>query len=99
MLGCWFGCLRLRLTLGGSLFITRPMLMHYTADPAEGAAEVFALVAADVLKVEICQRFPLSEAAAAHRDLEGRKTTGATVLLPWRRTALAIDPRIWCLAG
>jgi NADPH2:quinone reductase len=75
----------LRLSLGGSLFVTRPTLMHYTADPAqlaEGAAEMFALVAAGVLKVEIHQRFPLSEAAAAHLALEGRKTTGATVLLP-----------------
>jgi NADPH2:quinone reductase len=75
----------LRLSLGGSLFITRPTLMHYTADPAElaaGAAELFELVAAGAIKVEIHQRFPLAEAEAAHRDLEGRKTTGATVLLP-----------------
>ena len=75
----------LRLSLGGSLFITRPTLMHYTADPAqlaEGAAELFDLVAAGVIKVEIHQRFALSEAAAAHRDLEARKTTGATVLIP-----------------
>ncbi len=75
----------LRLSLGGSLFITRPTLMHYTADPAElaaGAAEVFELVAAGAIKVEIHQRFPLAEAEAAHRDLEGRRTTGATVLIP-----------------
>ena len=75
----------LRLSFGGSLFITRPTLMHYTADPAdlaEGAAELFDLVAAGVIRVEIHQRFPLDEAAAAHRDLEARKTTGATVLVP-----------------
>lgn len=73
------------LSLRGSLFITRPTLMHYTADPAdlaEGAAELFALVAAGTVRVEIHQRYPLSEAATAHRDLEARKTTGATVLIP-----------------
>jgi len=73
------------LSLRGSLFITRPTLMHYTADAAdlaEGAAEIFDLVAAGVMKVEIHQRFPLAEATAAHRDLEARKTTRATVLLP-----------------
>jgi NADPH2:quinone reductase len=75
----------LRLSLGGSLFITRPTLMHYTADPAElaaGAAELFELVAAGAIKVEIQQRYPLAEAETAHRDLEGRKTTGQSVLLP-----------------
>lgn len=69
----------------GSLYVTRPSLNHYTADPAElaeGAAEVFALVAAGTIKVEVHQRFPLCEAAQAHRDLESRKTTGATVLAP-----------------
>ncbi|MFN2427906.1 MAG: quinone oxidoreductase [Candidatus Binatia bacterium] len=75
----------LRLSLGGSLFITRPTLMHYTADPAdlaEGAAEMFDLVASGVLEVEIHQRFALADAEAAHRKLEARKTTGATVLIP-----------------
>jgi NADPH2:quinone reductase len=75
----------LRLSLGGSLFITRPTLMHYTSDPAdlaEGAAELFDLVAAGVIQVEIHQRYPLADAETAHRDLEGRKTTGATVLIP-----------------
>lgn len=69
----------------GSLFVTRPSLTHYTRDPAElaaGAAELFELVSAGAIKAEIHQRFPLSEAAAAHSDLEARKTTGATVLLP-----------------
>jgi NADPH2:quinone reductase len=73
------------LSLRGSLFITRPTLLHYTADPselAEGAAELFSLVGGGTLRVEVHQRFPLAEAAAAHRDLQARKTTGATVLLP-----------------
>jgi NADPH2:quinone reductase len=75
----------LALSLRGSLFITRPTLMHYTADPAdlaEGAAELFDLVARSAIKVEVHQRFALADAAAAHRDLEARKTTGATVLIP-----------------
>jgi NADPH2:quinone reductase len=75
----------LALSLRGSLFITRPTLMHYTADPAdlaEGAAELFDLVARGAIKVEVHQRFALADAAAAHRDLEARKTTGATVLIP-----------------
>ena len=73
------------LSLRGSLFVTRPTLMHYTADPAdlaEGAAELFDLVARSAIKVEVHQRFALADAAAAHRDLEARKTTGATVLIP-----------------
>lgn len=73
------------LSLRGSLFITRPTLMHYTADPSElaaGAAELFSLVASGDVRVEIHQRFALKDAADAHRDLEARKTTGATVLLP-----------------
>ena len=73
------------LSLRGSLFITRPTLMHYTADPADlaqGAAEMFGLVAQGVLRVEIHQRYALADAAIAHRDLEARKTTGATVLIP-----------------
>lgn len=73
------------LSLRGSLFITRPTLMHYTADPLElaaGAAELFGLVASGAIRVEIHQRFALKDAAEAHRDLEARKTTGATVLLP-----------------
>jgi NADPH2:quinone reductase len=75
----------LRLSLAGSLFVTRPTLMHYTADPkelADGAAELFDLVGKGVLQVEIHQRFALSDAAEAHRRLEARQTTGATVLLP-----------------
>lgn len=73
------------LSLRGSLFITRPTLMHYTADPAdlaEGAAELFALVASGAIQVQIRQRYALKDAAEAHRDLEARRTSGATVLLP-----------------
>ena len=46
------------------------------------AAEMFDLVAAGVLKIEIGQSYPLKDAAQAHRDLEARRTTGSTVLLP-----------------
>jgi NADPH2:quinone reductase len=59
--------------------------VHYTADPAwlaEGAAELFDLVASGTIRSEVHQRFALAEAAQAHRDLEGRRTTGATVLVP-----------------
>jgi NADPH2:quinone reductase len=73
------------LSLRGSLFVTRPTLLHYTADPdelARGAAELFSLVASGAIRVEVRQRYPLADAAEAHRDLEGRRTTGASVLLP-----------------
>jgi NADPH2:quinone reductase len=73
------------LSSAGSLFVTRPTLFDYYREPAERAAgmqRVFELAEAGVLKVRIDQRFALSEAAAAHRALESRATTGATVLLP-----------------
>ena len=69
----------------GSLFLTRPTLMTYTAQPADlaaSAAELFEVVASGAVKVEIHQTYPLAEAAQAHRDLEARNTTGSTVLLP-----------------
>ena len=69
----------------GSLFLTRPSLMHYTArrqDLLAHAADLFEVVEKDVVKVEIRQTYPLEEAAKAHRDLEDRKTTGSTVLIP-----------------
>ena len=69
----------------GSLFITRPTLASYTsktADLREAAAELFELVRKQVIRVEIGQTYPLKEAAQAHRDLEARKTSGSTVLLP-----------------
>ena len=69
----------------GSLFVTRPGLFHYYADPGEraaGSARVFEMLANGALSVSINQRYPLKEAAQAHRDLEARKTTGSTILLP-----------------
>jgi NADPH2:quinone reductase len=69
----------------GSLFLTRPTLFHYTATRDEllaAAADLFEVMRSGAVKVEIHQRYPLAEAAQAHRDLEGRKTTGSTVLLP-----------------
>lgn len=69
----------------GSLYATRPTLFTYAATRESlnaMANEMFALVAAGKIKSEARQQFPLREAAAAHRALESRKTTGATVLLP-----------------
>ncbi|MEJ2061555.1 MAG: quinone oxidoreductase [Gammaproteobacteria bacterium] len=69
----------------GSLFFTRPSLGHYTTTREELLAttkSLFDAVLAGAIKVEIGQTYPLSEAAQAHRDLEARNTTGATVLLP-----------------
>jgi NADPH2:quinone reductase len=69
----------------GSLFLTRPSLMNYTAtreDLMASANELFDVVLSSVVKIEVNQTYPLVEAAQAHRDLEGRKTTGSTVLLP-----------------
>ncbi|MGO8919146.1 MAG: SRPBCC family protein [Stellaceae bacterium] len=67
-----------------SLRLSRPVLFHYTAEPArlsEMAASVFALVERGVLKVTIGQRFPLAAAGAAHDALEARRTMGSLVLL------------------
>jgi len=67
----------------GSLFLTRPTLYDYTLDRADletAAAELFEVVASGKVKIEIGQRFPLRDAAEAHRALEARKTTGSTVL-------------------
>jgi len=69
----------------GSLFLTRPTLATYVArreDLLAAAAELFAVVASGAVKIHIGHRYPLAEAAAAHHDLEGRKTTGSIVLLP-----------------
>jgi NADPH2:quinone reductase len=69
----------------GSLFLTRPSLMTYTArreDLVEHAEDLFAVVQSGAVKIEVRQSYPLSEAARAHRDLEGRKTTGSTILIP-----------------
>lgn len=69
----------------GSLFLTRPTLVNYTSareDLLTAARELFAVVKKGAVKITINQRYPLREAAQAHRDLESRKTTGSTVLLP-----------------
>ena len=68
-----------------SLTLTRGSLGSYVRDPADRAnraAELFALIADGTLKVEINQRYPLSETAKAHADLESRRTMGSTVLMP-----------------
>ncbi|MDF3019725.1 MAG: quinone oxidoreductase [Steroidobacteraceae bacterium] len=69
----------------GSLYVTRPTLFDYTADRADLeslARETFAAVKKKWVKVRIHQRYKLADAAQAHRDLESRRTTGASVLLP-----------------
>jgi NADPH2:quinone reductase len=67
----------------GSLFLTRPTLFSYVATRAEleaAAAELFAMILDGKVRVEVKQRFLLQDAAAAHRALEARETTGSTVL-------------------
>jgi NADPH2:quinone reductase len=69
----------------GSLFLTRPTLGHYTLDRQElmwRASDLLGWLAAGVLKLRIEHTYPLAEAAQAHRDLEGRATTGKLLLLP-----------------
>jgi NADPH2:quinone reductase len=69
----------------GSLFLTRPSLAHYTATREEllwRAGEVFKWIGAGHLKLRIGKRFPLAEASEAHRQLEGRATTGKVLLIP-----------------
>lgn len=69
----------------GSLFATRPTLFDYVRTRAEllaSAAELFEQIARGAIRIEVRQRWPLAEAADAHRALEARKTVGATVLTP-----------------
>ena len=69
----------------GSLFLTRPSLATYTAkrhDLEATAAELFDVVRSGAVRIRVNQTFPLNDAAAAHRALEARQTTGSTVLLP-----------------
>ncbi|HYK81639.1 MAG TPA: zinc-binding dehydrogenase, partial [Gemmatimonadales bacterium] len=69
----------------GSLFLTRPTLAHYTATRAEllaRAGEVLEWLRSGKLKLTIGREFPLAQAAEAHRQLEGRKTTGKVLLIP-----------------
>ncbi len=72
------------LAMKGSLYLTRPALADYIADPAEKAAlaeEVFGHVAEGRIKIEINQHYALEDAVQAHRDLESRKTTGSSIFL------------------
>jgi len=72
----------MQLALKGSVFVTRPALADYIADPAEKselAGELFRHVAAGRIKIEINQRYKLKDAAHAHRDLEARLTTGSSI--------------------
>jgi NADPH:quinone reductase len=74
-----------RLNSGGSLYVTRPTLGHFVSTPAEllsRAGDVLGRVAAGTLSVRIGDRYPLAEAARAHEDLEGRRTTGKLLLIP-----------------
>ncbi len=69
----------------GSLFVTRPTLMTYARTPAlmqAMAKDLFKVVASGAVKIKIDQTYRLKDAVKAHQDLEGRKTTGSTVLLP-----------------
>jgi len=69
----------------GSLYLTRPTLMTYTADPASMqsmARELFDVVESGAVRININQRYALADAAKAHDDLEGRKTTGSSILIP-----------------
>ena len=69
----------------GSLYLTRPTLMTYVASDENlqaNAADLFDVVGTGAVKIEVNQTYALSDAVTAHQDLEGRKTTGSTVLLP-----------------
>ncbi|HVL01999.1 MAG TPA: quinone oxidoreductase [Dongiaceae bacterium] len=72
------------LAMKGSLYMTRPALADYIADPLEKAAlanELFELVGSGRIRVEINQHYTLADAAQAHRDLESRKTTGSSIFV------------------
>ncbi len=75
----------IKLSQKGSLFITRPTLAHYTATREEldrRAGDVLGAIVSGELKLRIHKTYPLEEAQQAHRDLEGRKTTGKLLLIP-----------------
>jgi len=74
-----------RLNAAGSVFLTRPALVHFMRTAEEfawRATELFEAVASGAITIEVGGRYPLSEAARAHQDLQGRKTSGSLVLLP-----------------
>ena len=67
----------------GSLYLTRPTLYHYIASRQQleqSASELFEMVTSGKVKIEVQQRFPLADSAEAHRALQGRRTTGSTIL-------------------
>jgi NADPH2:quinone reductase len=69
----------------GSLFLTRPSLFDHVRERAEletAARELFEVIGSGAVKIRVPQRIPLREAERAHRDLEGRRTIGSTVLVP-----------------
>lgn len=75
----------IKLSQKGSLFLTRPTLLHYTSTRAEleqRSSDVLGMIAAGKLKLRIAHVYKLEEAQQAHRDLEGRKTTGKLLLIP-----------------
>lgn len=75
----------LALSQKGSLYATRPTLATHVAtreDLLANVADLFEVVSSGVVKIPVNQRYPLADAAEAHRDLEARRTTGSTVLLP-----------------
>lgn len=74
-----------QLAAKGSLFVTRPILAHYIArreDLEHTARDLFEFLASGSVNVGIRQRYALKDAAQAHMDLEGRKTTGSSILVP-----------------
>ena len=69
----------------GSLFLTRPTLNDYIRDRGEldaAAAALWEVVGSGAVRIDVGQRFPLAEARGAHEALEGRRTTGSTLLMP-----------------
>ena len=74
-----------RLNTSGSVFLTRPTLVHYTRTPDEfawRAGELLEAIANGTLNITVSERYRLEDAETAHRDLEGRKTIGSVVLVP-----------------
>ena len=74
----------LQLAIKGSLYVTRPALADYIADPQERAAlagELFDHVGSGRIRIEVMQHYDLRDAVQAHRDLEGRKTTGSSIFV------------------
>jgi NADPH2:quinone reductase len=73
------------LSVKGSLYVTRPTLVHYSSTGEELMARssaVFGMITSGKLKLRIEHTYPLAQAEQAHRDLEGRKTTGKLLLIP-----------------